>query len=154
MSAALQLVTRRFTPASPEALAQLDRVHRVIAACEQIEIATEHLLHGGMYARTIRLAPETVMEGSLVQRATVLIVHGATAVHGGEAVVELAGYNVIAGSAGRKQVFVTRSAVEMTMIFPTAAKTVEKAEDEVFAEAELLMSRADGSRDTITVTGE
>jgi hypothetical protein len=42
----------------------------------------------------------------------------------------------------------------MTMIYLTSLRTVEEAEDEVFAEADRLMSRRDGSGDIIVVTGE
>jgi hypothetical protein len=72
----------------------------------------------------------------------------------GDQRVELTGYNVIPGCAGRKQFFWTHGPVEMTMIYPTALGTVEEAEDEVFAESDQLMSRRDGSGDTIVVTGE
>jgi hypothetical protein len=68
--------------------------------------------------------------------------------------VDLDGYNVIPGMAGRKSLSVTRGEVEMTMIFPTSATTVEEAENEIFAEADQLMSRKDGSRDTIVITGQ
>jgi hypothetical protein len=68
--------------------------------------------------------------------------------------VELVGYNVIPGCVGRKQSFVTRGPVEMTMIFSTQAENITKAEDEVFAEAGQLISRKNGSRDTITITGQ
>jgi hypothetical protein len=42
----------------------------------------------------------------------------------------------------------------MTMIFPTSAQTVEEAENEIFGEADQLLSRKDGSGDTITITGQ
>lgn len=154
MSADLQARNLTFAAVSDGMLDQLDVVHRRLLEFPQIPIATEHLLHGGMYVRTIRLQPETVMMGSLLARATVLIVNGATAVFAGDDAVELDGYNVIPGCAGRKQLFVTRGPVEMTMIFATHAKSVEEAEREVFAEADLLMSRRDGTRDTVTITGE
>ena len=140
--------------ASPAVLAQLDEINKIILSCPQIELATEHLFHGGMYARTIRLEPETKMMGSLIKLATVLIVHGDCSMLIGDQRVELKGYNVIPGCAGRKQFFWTHGPVEMTMIYPTAFATVEEAEDEVFAEADQLMSRRDGSGDTIVVTGE
>jgi hypothetical protein len=141
-------------PASQKTLDALAIVHKGILRFPQISIATEHVLHGGMYARTIRLDPEVVMMGSLIKLATVLIVSGPCSVLIGDERVELDGYNVIPGCAGRKQLFVTRGQVEMTMIFPTQAKTVEEAENEVFAESDLLMSRKDGSGDTFTITGE
>lgn len=141
-------------PASPATLAKLNAIHEWTMQFEQTPIGTEHLIHGGMYARTIRLEPETIMNGSLIKAPTILIVHGRCLVVTGDAAVEIDGYNVFPGCAGRKQTFVTRGVVEMTMLYATSAKTVAEAEDEVFAEADLLMSRRDGDRDTITVTGE
>lgn len=142
------------TPASPGMLARLALIHERTLAFPQAEITTAHLLHGGMYTRTIRLDPQTIMNGSLIRKATVLIVQGSCAVLAGDEVLELAGYNVLPGCAGRKQTFVTRGPVEMTMIFPTQAQTVAEAEDEIFAEADQLISRKDGSRDQITITGQ
>ena len=141
-------------PASPAVLEQLNEINKIILSYPQIELATEHLFHGGMYARTIRLQPGTKMMGSLIKLATVLIVHGDCSVLIGDQRVELTGYNVIPGCAGRKQFFWTHGPVEMTMIYPTTLSTVEEAENEVFAEADQLVSRRDGSGDTIVVTGE
>ncbi len=141
------------TPASKATLDKIQIVHELLLKVADVEIATEHVLHGGMYARTIRLDAGVVMVGSLIKRATILLIHGATSIIGDER-MDLEGYNVLPGCAGRKQLFVTRGPVEMTMIFPTQARTVEEAEAEVFAEADILMSRHDGTRDTYTITGE
>jgi hypothetical protein len=154
VSTALQTPTAALTPASRDTLDKLARVHEALLMVEQVPIATEHILHGGMYTRTIRLRPGIVMMGSLIRRATVLIVNGSASVLAGDDRIDLEGYNVLPGCAGRKQLFLTRGAVEMTMIFATQAQSVEDAEDEVFAEAEFLMSRKDGSGDTVTITGE
>ena len=89
------------------------------------------------------------MMGSLIRRPTTLIIHGDCEVTNGSERMELSGYNVFAGSPGRKQLFLTRSWVEMTMICATDAKTVEEAENEIFAEAEQLMSRKNGSRNLV-----
>ena len=154
MSTSIQTITAALVPPTPAMIAQLDEINKLILSCPQIELSTEHLFHGGMYARTIRLKPETVIMGSLLKLATVLIIHGDCSVLIGDQRVELTGYNVIPGCAGRKQFFWTHGPVEMTMIYPTALGTVEEAEDEVFAESDQLMSRRDGSGDTIVVTGE
>ena len=154
MSTSIQTITAALVPPTPAMIAQLDEINKLILSCPQIELATEHLFHGGMYARTIRLKPETTMMGSLIKLATVLIVHGDCSVLIGDQRVELTGYNVIPGCAGRKQFFWTHGPVEMTMIYPTSLGTVEEVEDEVFAESDQLMSRRDGSSDTIVVTGE
>jgi hypothetical protein len=154
MSALVAPITEALVPPSSAMLQAIDRVHEQILACSQCEIATEHLIHGGMYARTIRLVPGTKMVGSLIRRATILIVQGDCAVLIGDKRIDLSGYNIIPGCAGRKQFFVTQGPVEMTMIYPTSARTVEEAENEIFAEADQLVSRKDGSRDQVTITGQ
>jgi hypothetical protein len=154
MSFELQADAPALTPASRETLDKLAIVNEGILKFEQIPIATHHILHGGMYARGIRLQPGTVMMGSLIKRATLLIVNGRTSVVSGDTWIELEGYNVLPGRAGRKQLFVTHGQVEMTMVYATQAKTVAEAEDEIFADVDELMSRKDDSRDTFTITGE
>lgn len=153
MSTSIQTITAALVPPSQSMLDQLNALNEVILSYEQCPLATEHILHGGMYIRTIRLKPDTKMMGSLIKRPTVLIVNGNTSVLIGDERVELEGYNVIPGCAGRKQFFWTHGNVEMTMIVQTEAKTVEEAENEVFAEADQLMSRRDGGGDTILITG-
>lgn len=106
-----------------------------------------------MYARTIRLDAGIVLTGALIKIPTLLIFNGHADVWVGDGWLEMKGYGLIVGSAGRKQVFITRSCVEMTMIFPTQAKTVEEAEREFTDEYEKLMSRASNS-DTVVITGE
>ncbi len=147
-------ITAALIPPSSAMLDRLDQANLRILSFPQTEIATEHLLHGGMYARTIRLESGIVMMGSLIRLATILILQGDCSVTIGDKEVFFSGYNVLPGCAGRKQLFLTHGSVQMTMIFPTLAKTIEEAENEIFAEADQLMSRKDGSRDTITITGQ
>jgi hypothetical protein len=134
-------------------LEKLTHIQNEILQKPQIEVNTEHIIHGGMYVRTIRLAPEVVLVGALVKVSTVLIVSGKTAVFTGEGWIELDGYHVIPASAGRKQIFVTREETSITMIFRTDAKTVEQAEEEFTSEAEALMSRKN-ENDTVVITGD
>ena len=150
--AVITTITAALVPPTPAMLDKLAQAQDIMFAQPQIPVATEHLFHGGMYARTIRLIPGMWMMGSLIRLTTTLIVHGDCLVIVGDKQVELTGYNVIPGCAGRKQLFLTRGPVEMTMIFPTSVQTVAEAEDLVFAEVDCLASRKDGSRDTITVT--
>jgi hypothetical protein len=147
-------MTTELTAPSSAMLNQIDRVNDLIRSCPQEEVVTEHLIHGGMYSRTIRRRPGVKAVGSLILRPTILIVNGPCSMLVDGKRVDLDGYNVIPGMAGRKSLSVTRGEVEMTMIFPTSATTVEEAENEIFAEADQLMSRKDGSRDTIVITGQ
>lgn len=138
---------------SPETLAAVRMLEAIVGSAEQIEVTTEHLLHGGMYSRTIRIPADSVITGAYIKVPTVLVVHGDADVLTGDRWVSLSGYSVLAGRALRKQVFVTRSAVEMTMVFATQARTVEEAERELTDEYDKLMSHS-GLRDEVSITGE
>lgn len=98
--------------------------------CEQVEFPMEHLIHAGMYARTLHMKAGEFLTGALLRVATTLIVSGDCTVFVGEETIELRGYTVLPGSAGRKQVFVAHTGVSMTMIFPTKATTISDAERE------------------------
>ena len=120
----------------------------------QQPIATSHLFHAGMYARSIDLPAGVVLTGALIRIATLLIISGDVIMYVDGAARELHGYHVIAASAHRKQVFVALCDTQMTMLFPTRAKTVAQAEDEFTGEADLLLSRGMSGSNIITVTGE
>jgi hypothetical protein len=154
MNALITPITAALVPPSPAMLEQLNEINKIILSYPQTELVTEHLIHGGMYARTIRLVPDTKMMGSLILHATTLVIHGDCSILIGDSRVELTGYNVIPGCAGRKSFFWTHGPVEMTMFYATSAETVTEAEDEIFGEADRLISRKDGSRDMVTITGQ
>lgn len=130
-------------PATPPEM--LDKIFALeqfsLERCEQVDIPTEHLLHAGMYVRTIRMPADVVLTGALMKRATVVIVCGQVRMCAGSEYIELEGYNVIPAAAGRKQVFLSRSQVVITMMFPTDAKSVEEAEAEFTDQASELLSR-------------
>jgi hypothetical protein len=93
-----------------------------------------------------------MITGALIKIPTVLIISGAVVIYLDGAAQELHGYHVFAASAGRKQAFVALADTDLTMLFPTAAKTLEAAERAFTDETDLLMSRRDTSSNTITVT--
>ena len=126
---------------TPEMVKALRALEDRLIGEEPVAIPTEHVIHAGMYARTIAIPKDTVLTGALIKRATLVIVTGAAAVLVGEEWLKLEGYNVLPASAGRKQVFVSYSPVVITMLFPTEAKTVEEAEREFTDEADRLLSR-------------
>lgn len=137
------LVTRPSIPAmTPAAIDRVRLLEGERAALPQVPIRTEHLLHAGMYARTVYVPAGVLITGVLIKVATVLIVEGDALIYlGHEKPLEVAGYNVLPASAGRKQAFVARSDMRLTMIFPTTAATVEEAEREFTDEVDLLASR-------------
>jgi len=123
-----------------------------LAVLPQDEIGTDHLIHAGMYARSITLPAGCHLTGALIKLATILIVSGDADVYVGGPAMELRGYNVVPASAGRKQLFIARSVVHLTMIFPTDAGTVREAEMAFTDEYERLFSNNSPNR--VTITGE
>ncbi|NYT44594.1 hypothetical protein H0A64_07105 [Alcaligenaceae bacterium] len=134
---------QQLPPMPVQAVDQVREFENVTRQCPQINVQTEHTLHAGMYARTIRLPAGVVLTGVLIKIPTTVIVHGICRVFTGERFMNLAGYHVIAAGAGRKQIFITQTDTVITMIFPSTAQTVEQAENEFTDEAHLLMSRND-----------
>lgn len=135
----------------------IDKVRQLeefsLAHCDQLEFETEHLIHGGLYARTLHMPAGSWLTGALLKVPTTLIVSGDCTVFIGEESIELRGYSVLPGSAGRKQVFVAHTDVSMTMLFPSGSKTPGDAEREFTDEYELLMTNGQSNVKT-TITGE
>jgi len=138
-------------------VADLERVSNWTKAAlqqPQIPIAMEHTLHAGLYARTCRLRKGTAITGVLIQVPTLLVVHGDAWVYiGNDRSVRVQGFRTIPASAGRKQAFVALEDTEITMIFPSAATSVEEAEHEFTPEFDALASHRD-DLNTVTITGE
>lgn len=136
---------------------QLDTMHAYEAALlerPQADIPTAHLIHAGMYARTIMIPAGVEISGALMRIATVLVVSGHARVNTGNDVVTLKGYGVLPGSAGRKQAFLALEDTTLTMVFPTRSQAVAEAEAEFTDQHELLLSRTQPHLQTITITGE
>lgn len=144
----------RIEAMSIEAIDKVRALEAVTRELPQVDLETEHVLHGGMYARTIRLAAGICMTGVFIQVPTTLIFNGHATVNTGNGPMVLAGYHVLAASAHRRQAFVTHAPSTLTMIFATQATTIHEAEEEFTNEAHLLMSRAPDAINHIILTGE
>lgn len=138
---------------SPEAVAYVGALEDKFLQSEQVAIATTHVLHAGMYSRTIFIPEGVVITGALIKIETTLIISGSVLVWiGEEKPLELSGYHVIPARAGRKQVFLARENTWLTMSFASDAETIEEAEAEFTDEtAKLITSK---ERDKKIVIGE
>lgn len=151
MSTDLTLVQIAVPPMTPEAIARVREIEDYMLATQpQFDLEMHHVIHAGMYARTCRLPAGVVMTGALIKIPTLVIVEGHALVWLGEEAREIDGYTILTASAGRKQAFHAITDTKITMIFPTAAKTVAEAEREFTEEADRL---APGRAETI-ITGE
>lgn len=151
------IATQSLCAASADTIAKLTRVQDALLKTPQIEVHTEHIIHGGIYTRTIRMKPGTYVMGAHYKVSTTVVLSGTLYAYVGDGWKRFEGYNVIPASKGRKQLFATppenTEDAAITMSFRTDAKTVEDAENEMTDEAELLMSRkSDG--DSVVITGE
>lgn len=141
-------------PMSPAAIERVTALQEVLLQCPQSDLVTHHVIHAGLYARTIRMPAGTVMVGALIKIPTLVIVNGHATVTVGDETVELCGYQVIPASAGRKQAWAAHADTDITLLFPSDARTVEQAEVQFTDDADLLMSRTQGGQDTTLITGE
>lgn len=142
-------------PMTPAAIARVAELEQRILALPQIEIHTHHVLHAGMYARTIMIPAGTVLTGALVKCATLLVISGDVLVsRGDDEGMRITGTEVLPASAGRKQVFATYTDTYVTMAFPSSARTIEEAEAEFTDDTDMLFSRRDSETNTIIITGE
>lgn len=139
-------------PATPEALQQIGGVEEKMRTMPQIHIRTEHIFHAGMYARTIRLAARVAIVSVLIKIPTMIVINGACRVYAGDSWRDLEGFNVIPANAGRKMIYVTSAETQITMLFPSNAKSVEEAERQFTEDADMLLSRHCND-DLVTMTG-
>lgn len=137
---------------APDAVDKVRELENQLLQAPQVDIETRHVLHGGMYARTIRIPAGVMLTGALIKLPTVLVLSGRATVYIGDGTIELEGHHVIPASAGRKQAFLAHADTDLTMLFPTRATTIEEAEAEFTDEADRLMSRFCGN--DICITGE
>lgn len=141
---------KHLPPTSPSKVEMVRHLEQRLREYSQLEFTTEHVFHAGMYARTVRIPAGVVFTSVLIKVPTLLILRGACDVFMGHCTAICEGYNVITAEAGRKTAYITRSDIELTMIFPTTAKTVEEAEAEFSDEADSLLSRSNANDIVVT----
>lgn len=136
-----------------DAVAKVGHFEGLILQHEQVHVKTEHLIHAGMYCRTVRVAKGTIFTGALVKIATVVIVMGDVVAYIGGAPLHLMGYHVLPAGAGRKQAFVAKEDTVITMMFATTATNVDEAEKQFTNDYASLMSNKDDNSNEVLVTG-
>lgn len=133
-------------PMSDESIEKVRRLEGELLELPQVDPETAHLFHAGLYARTVKIPAGALMTGALIKIATVLIISGSVTVFTEGEPLDIDGYAVIQGAAGRKQAFLTRSETSITMLFATDAKTIDEVENEFTDETGRLLSRKMGGQ--------
>ena len=140
-------------PMTEDEIEQARKLDDLFRRLPQIDIKTDHVLHAGLYARTVMVPEGTLLTGALIKIATLLIISGDVTISLGDRAERLTGYHVLAGAAGRKQGFVAHQDTQLTMVFVTDAETIEQAEQEFTDETDLLLSRRHGAINRVLITG-
>jgi len=144
----------RIAVMSESAIEKVQLVQNAMLKLPQVDLPVHHILHGGMYSRSLVIPAGVAIAGAFIQVPTTLVVSGNVTVYANDQAYEIDGYQVLVASAGRKQVFVAHADTNMTMTFATDAKTVEDAENEFTSESYLLASRRHENLNTTIITGE
>lgn len=150
----LAFAEKRLPAMSVVAKEKVRALEKILLEKPQVSIPTSHVLHGGIYARSLMIPAGVALTGATIKISTTLIISGEVIVFIGDKTITLRGYNVLPASADRKQAFIAVTDTHMTMFFATKAKTVEEAENEFTDDAHLLFSRYPSAINNITITGE
>ena len=137
----LATTTGKIPPMSSEAIGKAQALQDILVQAEQMVFDTLHVIHDGVYSRTMMLPAGNVLVGALIKVPTTLIVCGDCISYIDDNMTRLTGYNVLAASAMRKQVFVANTDTWLTMSFRTDLTDIEAIEDYFTDESRLLASR-------------
>ena len=148
----ISVQTNRIASMTDGEIGKVRELEAALLALPQAELPTTQVLHAGMYVRNMFVAAGITVTGAFMKCPTILIISGHMLVYIGNETVEFKGYNIIPAGANRKQAGYAVTDTNVTMLFPTNAKTIEEAEEEFTDEADKLMSRNGASNNTL-VTG-
>jgi hypothetical protein len=146
--------TATIQPMSDKSIDKVFELEGVTKYMDQVDLVTWHVLHGGVYSRTIMIPAGTCLTGALVKVPTTLTVCGDVIVFANEQENRLTGYNVISASSNRKQAFIAVADTYLTMSFATSSKSIMACEEEFTDQACDLMSRDPSATNIVNITGE
>jgi hypothetical protein len=145
-------IPRQMPAMTPAAIGMVRALEQANAEREQVDLAVDHVLHGGLYTRTVLIPAGVLLTGALIKVPTTLVIDGDATVFNGRE-IRWTGRNVVPASAGRKVAFVAHADTWLSMIFATEAKTREDAEREFTDEWEMLASHK-SEFNSVLITGE
>jgi len=108
----------------------------------QTDLGTTHLIHAGMYARTIFIPKDTVLTGALTNCDNICIIHGDITVTTSSGNKRFTGFNVIPADSGFKRAGVSHEDTYWTTVFQTDSTVLEDIEKEVTDEHAGLQSNS------------
>lgn len=110
----------------------------------QVDVQTTHLIHGGMYARTIFVPAGCVLTGTKTNVENVCIVSGDITVTTDAGLKRMIGYSIIPANAGFKRAGFAHSDTYWTTLIPTSLTDITAIEDFMTDESDMLLTRSVG----------
>lgn len=119
----------------------VDELEAAVLSAPQVDLRTEHVLSGGVYARTIHIPAGTVLTGATHKKDHVNVVFGDITVTTDEGTRRITGYHVLPTKAGSKRAGFAHADTVWTTICETALTDIEAIEDELVEESTRLQTR-------------
>jgi len=113
---------------------------RVLMDAPQVDLGTRHLVHGGMYARTILIPAGTFLTGALTKQDNICVVHGDIEVTTDEGPQRLTGFHVLPAKQGAKRAGLAHADTWWTTLMTTEHTEVADIERQMTDEADLLQT--------------
>jgi len=135
------LVPEDFLAGMPDPASVRTLEAEMLQHAAQVDLHTQHLVHAGMYARTIFIPAGTLLTGAQTEVDNVCIVVGDITVTTDDGTRRLTGYYVIPANAGFKRAGIAHADTWWTTLFRTDNTEIAAIEDEVTREADRLQSR-------------
>lgn len=135
----MQDLTKPFGPVDYRA--HVERLERLALASPQVAIHTEHVISGGMYARTITIPADTVLTGAAHKTDHLCVCMGDIEVLTDDGPKRMTGLHVLATRAGVKRAGYTHGPTRWTTICRTDLMDLAAIEAELVEQPETLQTR-------------
>lgn len=122
--------------------ASVGDLEREIMDLPQVQLQTQHVLSGGVYARSIFIPAGTILTGATHRKDHVNVVCGDITVTTDSGPVRFTGYHVLPTKAGSKRAGVAHADTVWTTICPTNLTDIAAIEDELVEESDRLQTRS------------
>lgn len=117
------------------------RLEQAILQGPQVDLRTEHVLSGGVYARTIHIPAGTVLTGATHKKDHVNVVCGDISVTTDDGVKRITGYHVLPSKAGIKRAGIAHADTIWTTLCKTDLTDIKAIEDDLVEESDRLQNR-------------
>lgn len=139
---------------TPEKDTLMTAIKERAQALPQVALKTHHVIHAGLYCRTVQIPAGIFIVGAKIIKPTLVTICGSARLFEGsiDQYTDISGYAVIPGEKNRRMLMLALTDVSLSMTFVTSATTVQEAEQEFTDEYEELLSHQNNNE--IIITGE